>query len=500
MQNEEGEEDTLSGFEPDLPTTSSSESTNHIRDRSFDSIFDETNSRGNEDDDSTLNLIRGGPHSSFNPDGTNNVYTTMLIVNAALGAGLLNFPKAFDAAGGVAVAIIVQAVLLVFIMAALVILAHSADSNCAATIQDAMGQTTGRIGRLLTSLAVVLYCFGTTVTFLIMIGDQYDRIFASLVGPEFCHTWYMNRDFTMTATGIVCILPFCFSKRIDFLRIPSLLGVLAIFYLVALIAYEYWSGHFVPGPIKHVPTRWTDVFLVVPDICFGYQCHVSVIPIYSCMKHRNLKSFTIVVSVAVAICAVCYTGAAAFGYLTFGSYVNEDILMSYSAKRTEVLLGIVAMALKTVSTYPILLFCGREAFSSVVRDATDIVKQQQQTNAEGPLPTNANHGLRTRVGVGLVWFVASLVFAVAIPNIGDVIELLGSLAAVFIFIFPGLCLFQVTFRSDPSLHRTKNAIRMSASFLFMFLGAFIFGVVFTQAIQQLAEPQSSNQVPICSAS
>ena len=50
-------------------------------------------------------------------------------------------------------------------------------------------------------------------------------------------------------------------------------------------------------------------------------------------------------------------------FQTFGSYVNADILMSYSAKRPEVLAGIVAMALKTITTYPILLFCGREALN-----------------------------------------------------------------------------------------------------------------------------------------
>jgi hypothetical protein len=34
---------------------------------------------------------------------------------------------------------------------------------------------------------------GTCITFLIIIGDQFDRAFASLVGPDFCHTWYLNR-------------------------------------------------------------------------------------------------------------------------------------------------------------------------------------------------------------------------------------------------------------------------------------------------------------------
>ena len=103
-----------------------------------------------------------------------------------------------------------------------------------------MGQSIGRSARIFTSLCVVVYCFGTTVTFLIMIGDQFDRIFESLVGENWCNTWYMNRDFTICAAAVVAILPFCFSKKIDFLRIPSLFGVLAILYTTGLITYEYF--------------------------------------------------------------------------------------------------------------------------------------------------------------------------------------------------------------------------------------------------------------------
>ena len=144
----------------------------------------------------------------------------------------------------------------------------------------------------------------------------------------------------------------CYSKRVDFLRIPSTLGVFAILYLVALTIYEYDTGKYTPGPIKTKPTNWTDVFLVVPTICFGYQCHVSVIPIYSCMKDRTIKNFTIAVTIAIVICVASYTIFAIYGYLTFGSKVNEDLLMSYEGDGL-VYAGMYAMALKviTVSIY-----------------------------------------------------------------------------------------------------------------------------------------------------
>ena len=277
-EEDESTYDSLStGFEPD-PRIQIERTTE--MNQQNERLFSDQNERlasndeaNNDDEDSNLIQIQT---NNYNPGGTNDLFTVFLIVNAALGAGLLNFPKAFDESGGILCAVLVQLLLIVFIVIALNILAYAADKSTsgglsASTLQDVIGQSNGTVARILVSFAVVVYCFGTTVTFLIMIGDQYDRIFASLVSEDFYKHFYMNRDFTMFVTGTFVILPLCFSKRIDFLRIPSLFGVVAIVYLVGLIIYEYYYGNFIHGPIKHGPDTWTDVFLVVPDICFGYQ-------------------------------------------------------------------------------------------------------------------------------------------------------------------------------------------------------------------------------------
>ena len=91
-------------------------------------------------DDDSLRLVAEGIESqyNYNPNGTNTAYTVFLIVNAALGAGLLNFPKSYDDAGGILVAFMVQLALLLFIMIALIALAYASDkcgNGGAATIQ-----------------------------------------------------------------------------------------------------------------------------------------------------------------------------------------------------------------------------------------------------------------------------------------------------------------------------------------------------------------------------
>ena len=76
------------------------------------------------------------PTKAKSQGGSSTLGSIFLIVNAALGAGLLNMPKAFDQAGGVMTAVLVQAVLLVFIMMALLILAQTANINKSTTLQE----------------------------------------------------------------------------------------------------------------------------------------------------------------------------------------------------------------------------------------------------------------------------------------------------------------------------------------------------------------------------
>eukprot|EP00091_Calanus_sinicus_P003259 TRINITY_DN1341_c0_g1_i3.p1 TRINITY_DN1341_c0_g1~~TRINITY_DN1341_c0_g1_i3.p1 ORF type:complete len:172 (-),score=38.35 TRINITY_DN1341_c0_g1_i3:328-780(-) len=130
------------------------------------------------------------------------------------------------------------------------------------------------------------------------------------------------------------------------------------------------------------------------------------------MKHRNMKHFTVASSSAIAICVFTYTGAATFGYLTFGSLISEDIISNYNANRPSVMLALVAMSLKTYTTYPILLFCGREGLSTIIKDL---------------FITNDTPGKEKfrRCSIATVWFAATVLLAIEIPNIGAVIHILG---------------------------------------------------------------------------
>ncbi|KAG1650505.1 putative sodium-coupled neutral amino acid transporter 7 [Nymphon striatum] len=403
-----------------------------------------------------------------------------LIINACLGAGLLNFPQAYDLAGGIGVAVVIQGILIIFIFISLVVLAFCSDLNQSATYQDVVFSMCGRRAHQICSFVIALYCYGTCLTFLVIIGDQFDRAFASIYGKTFCHEWYMNRNFTIVVSSILFILPLCFPRRIDFLKYASLMGVFAIVYVVVAIVYEYYFIDHSKVTIRTEPKVWTDVFYVVPVICFGYQCHVSVVPIYSCLKNRTVPNFIKSVVIALIICIATYTFAGIYGYLSFGQSVNSDILESYSSKDAVLMTAMIALAGKTFTTYPILLFCGRTAIDGLW---IDLWKMDIIDVASGER--------KRRITMVSLWFTSSLLLALIIPNISDVIQILGSLAAVFIFVFPGMCLMQANWKKDPDSKHLRTKFLIFIGGLFIVIGAFVFGLVFVQSI--LLDVQGTSQ-------
>ncbi|XP_046426604.1 putative sodium-coupled neutral amino acid transporter 7 [Neodiprion virginianus] len=409
--------------------------------------------------------------------GAGSLATIFLIVNATLGAGLLNFPQAFDKSGGVITSILVQLVFLIFITTAIIVLAHCSDSTNSSSLQDTLAGLCGPKSLTFCAICVVVYSFGCCITFLIVIGDQFDRVLATVYGTDFCHYWYLSRGFTSTLTCCILILPLCFSKRLDVLSYVSSLGCLAVIYVVWLIVYKSYIIIGEPSkPMKMWPIHWTEIFQVVPVVCFSYQCHMSVIPMYACMKDRKLGKFTVCAIVSMLVCFIAYTIAGIFGYSTFGiGKVPDDILQGYSDGGTFLTVAIVAIALKNVTTYPIILFCGREAFLGL---CTEYIQSL----------------FMSRVILSLVWVALNLVIAITVSDITPVINLMGSLSAAFIFIFPGICLLQNTLIKDPYLYLNKDKCIVIFSAFLLAVGAFVCGVVFVESIQDMVREKSTSSL------
>uniref|UniRef100_A0A9J8AYA1 Sodium-coupled neutral amino acid transporter 7 n=1 Tax=Cyprinus carpio carpio TaxID=630221 RepID=A0A9J8AYA1_CYPCA len=404
--------------------------------------------------------------------GTSVLGAVFIVVNAALGAGLLNFPAAFNMAGGVTAGVTLQMSMMVFIITGLVILAYCSQVSNETTYQEVIRAVCGKVLGVVCELAIAVYTFGTCIAFLIIIGDQLDKLIGAVNHESekmISSHWYTDRKFTITLTSVLIILPLSIPKEIGFQKYASTLSVIGTWYVTIIIIVKYiWPDKDVsPGIIPVSPASWTDVFNAMPTICFGFQCHVSSVPVFNSMKKPEIRPWWAVVTVSMIICLFVYTGtglhilnllkysndkagssihanmnwlcnvwacffsAGVCGFLSFGSSVSQDVLMSYPSDDIAVAIARAFIIICVVTSYPILHFCGRAVLEGLwLRFKGEEVE------------TDVARERRRRILQTLVWFCLTLILALFIPDIGRVISLIGGLAACFIFVFPGLCLIQ----------------------------------------------------------
>nr|XP_030703921.1 putative sodium-coupled neutral amino acid transporter 7 isoform X6 [Globicephala melas] len=246
---------------------------------------------------------------------TSTLGAIFIVVNACLGAGLLNFPAAFSTAGGVAAGITLQMAMLVFIISGLVILAYCSQASNERTYQEVVWAVCGKLTGVLCEVAIATYTFGTCIAFLIIIGDQQDKIIAVMAKePEGAggSPWYTDRKFTISLTAFLFILPLSIPREIGFQKYASFLSVVGTWYVTAIVIIKYiWPDkEMTPADILNRPASWIAVFNAMPTICFGFQCHVSSVPVFNSMRRPEVKTWGGVVTAAMVIALAVYMGTA----------------------------------------------------------------------------------------------------------------------------------------------------------------------------------------------
>nr|XP_025957897.1 putative sodium-coupled neutral amino acid transporter 8 isoform X2 [Dromaius novaehollandiae] len=385
-----------------------------------------------------------------------------IMLKSALGAGLLNFPWAFNKAGGIAPAVLVELGSLVFLVSGLAVLGYASSLSTQSTYQGVIREVCGTAVGKLCEVCFILNLFMISVAFLRVVGDQLEKLCDSFYpngtlsgeGPSLQH-WYADQRFTLSALCVLVIFPLSVPKEIGFQKYSSILGTLAACYLtlVIVIKYHLQAESLSLREPPH-PSR-----TAVP--C-AFQCHEACVAIYSSMRNQNFSHWVAVSVLSMLICLLIYSLTGLYGYLTFGEDVAADILMSYPGNDAVVIVARLLFGISIVTIYPIVVLLGR----SVVRDVWVNPKR-------GAVPVAEVHERRTRVALTVSWIAATLAIALFVPDIGKVIGLIGGISAFFIFIFPGLCL--VCMMGTEAVGPRKRAALVAWGVLSVLCGAFVCG-------------------------
>ncbi|CAN0416192.1 unnamed protein product [Lampetra planeri] len=380
--------------------------------------------------------VGGGGGGDGAEGGTAAAGAVFIVVNAALGAGLLNFPAAFGEAGGVVAGFSLQMVLLVFIVSGLLVLALCASRSGAASYQEVVRAQCGPLAGAACEGCIALYTFGTCVAFLVIVGDQLDMLVQAVShrAPDAPVPWFCDRRFTTSVVSVLLILPLCFPREIGFQKYASLVGVLGTWYVTGVIIVKFFVGGYEHGEIVTRPSSLAAVFNAIPTICFGFQCHVSSVPIYRSMRRPTLARWGGVVTAATLICLLVYTGTVptCCSPTPRGTSPSPSRVSSSSSPCSPPTPSCTSVA-------------GRWWRGLWLR------WRNVPTETEPP-----GGEWRRRAAQTLAWFLLSLLLAIFTPDIGRVIALIGGLAAAFILIFPGLCLLSLVLNTE----RESNSARL----------------------------------------
>ncbi|RXM33052.1 putative sodium-coupled neutral amino acid transporter 6 [Acipenser ruthenus] len=361
------------------------------------------------------------------------------MLKSALGAGLLNFPWAFNKAGGVNTALGVELVSLVFLISGLVILGYASSISNRSTYQDVVREICGSAIGKLCEVCFVFNLFMISVAFLVVVEDQLAKLCDSLYlnttqSPETTvpYHWYTDQHVALSTLCVLVILPLSIPKEIGFQKYTSILGTLAATYLTVVIIIKYYlmKDHIV---VYHPPPASGHV-----------QCH----------PHYMLRVSGI------------------FGFLTFGEGVAADILMSYPGNDVVIIVARVLFALSIITIYPIILLLGR----SVIQDL--LVRDRRRRGM-----VTQSYEKWVRISLTVAWILVTLIIALFVPDISEVISVIGGISAFFIFIFPGLCLI-FAMQTEPVSPRTRLWLTVWGV-ITLLCGAFIFGQSTAIAIMEL---------------
>uniref|UniRef100_A0A3Q2ZYD9 Solute carrier family 38 member 8a n=1 Tax=Kryptolebias marmoratus TaxID=37003 RepID=A0A3Q2ZYD9_KRYMA len=371
-----------------------------------------------------------------------SVGAVFIMLKSALGAGLLNFPWAFERAGGVRSAVTVELISLVFLISGLVILGYSSSISGRCTYQAVVKELCGPAIGQLCEVCFIFNLFMISVAFLVIVNDQLEKCESSRPRAMPYHV-YTDHRLALLLLCVFLILPLSASKEIHIQK------------YISCQMFSVEQLHLLTAQLQTVGR------LIVLSVS---QCHEASIAIYSSMENQRLSHWVLISVVAMIICLVIYSLTGVYGYLTFGQQVEADILMSYASHDVLMLVARLLFGVSIITIYPIVVLLGRSAMFWWQRRG-DVAKAQLES--------------RSRYTLTVAWVTATLLIAVFVPDISKVIGVIGGISAFFIFIFPGLCLV-FAMRSEPvSFFLTVWGV------VTLICGAFIFGQSTTVAVMQL---------------
>ncbi|XP_060096045.1 sodium-coupled neutral amino acid transporter 3 [Heteronotia binoei] len=316
----------------------------------------------------------------------------------------------------------------------------------------------GTPGKLAAAIAITLQNIGAMSSYLYIVKSEVPLVIQTFLNLEEKTTdWYMNGNYLVIMVSVSIILPLALMKQLGYLGYASGFSLSCmVFFLISVI---YKTFH-IPCPLPdqfinttaspnympvntsnyqndHAVTQETEEDIcssslftlnsqtayTIPIMAFAFVCHPEVLPIYTELKNPSKKKMQCISNISISVMYVMYFLAALFGYLTFHSQVESELLHTYSR----------------VDPFDVLILCVRVAVLTAVTLTVPIVLFPVRRAIQQMLFQDKDFSWIRHIIIAMVLLTSINLLVIFAPSILGIFGLIGATSApCLIFIFPAI--------------------------------------------------------------
>ncbi|XP_047321067.1 amino acid transporter AVT1I-like [Impatiens glandulifera] len=345
--------------------------------------------------------------------GTTFLRTCFNGLNAMSGVGILSIPYALSQGGWMSLILLFMVAIICFYTALL--LRRCMDANPLTNTYPDVGELAfGKKGRTIVSMFMYLELFLVAVEFLILQGDNLDKLFP---GVSFI---FAGKKLFVLLTALIIWPTLCLTN-LGLLAYVSVGGVFASFIMVGSV---FWSGAAADGvgfEEKGELWIWSSLPTAISLYTFCYCGHAVFPTLNNSMKDKI--HFPKVLFVCFLISTVIYVSMAIEGYLMFGGSLVSQVTLNLPSQLMSSKIAIYTTLVGPITKYA-LVIC---PIATAIEDMFPFSRRKVIT-------------ILIRTAILLI----TVVVAMAVPYFGYVMTFMGAFLGVGVsIVLPCLCYLKI---------------------------------------------------------
>lgn len=304
------------------------------------------------------------------------------LVKNIMGSGLLSLSAGVAAFSGNPFALVPATLYLVMPLGLLsaytfYLIARHCVVSKTESFGDAWGELVGKNTSWVISLFCFMDCFVGCVCYTMIAGDTLSTLLAAYVGPFFASR---SRMILLLTVGV--FYPLSRMRNLKPLAKFSMIGTGGLLYTTFFMAARYVLGSYAPhgplrGPLLAQPpvasaplNAGFGMLLLASMLSTSYMAHFNAPRLYTELRTpksgTKLQRFGLVVFVGFMCTVVLHALVMGFGFLTFGSAAQGNILDNYAASDIFAAVAKGAVALSVIFGHPLQFVGCQDALESLL--------------------------------------------------------------------------------------------------------------------------------------